>query len=53
MLVRYENGVSLPPLDRLIALAELYDVTPTALLARNAAAVPLLAALLGASDDEL
>ena len=65
--MRYENGQSLPPLDRLIALAELYDVTPAALLARNAVAVPLiaaidraeeeaiasLAALLDASDDGL
>jgi len=65
MIVRYENGVSLPPLDRLMALAELYDVTPAALLARHAAAVSLitaidraeeaalasLAALLDASDD--
>ena len=66
MIVREENGQSLPPLDRLMALADLYELTPAALLARNAVAVPLiavidhaeeaaiarLAALLDASDDE-
>ena len=45
MIVRYENGQPLPPLDRLIALAELYGLTPAALLARNAVAVPLIAAV--------
>jgi hypothetical protein len=35
MIVRYEDGASLPPLDRLIALAELYDLPPAALLART------------------
>jgi hypothetical protein len=45
MIVRYGNGVSLPPLDRLIALAELYGLTPAALLARNAVAIPVIAAL--------
>ncbi len=28
MIVRYENGDLLPPLDRLIALADLYGLTP-------------------------
>ena len=45
MVVRSENGESLPPLDRLIALAELYGLTPAALLARQAAAMPLIAAI--------
>ena len=45
MIVRYENGASLPPLDRLIALAEIYGLTPSALLARHAAAVPIIAAI--------
>jgi transcriptional regulator with XRE-family HTH domain len=45
MIVRYENGDSLPPLDRLIALADLYGLTPAALLAQQAVAVPLIAAI--------
>ena len=53
MIVRYENGVSLPPLDRLIALADLYGLTPAALLARHAAAVPLIAAIDRAEEDAI
>lgn len=45
MIVRYENGESLPPLDRLIALAGIYELTPAALLARHAAAVSIIAAI--------
>ena len=45
MIVRYENGESLPPLDRLIALADIYDLTPAALLARHAAGVSVIAAI--------
>ena len=45
MIVRYENGESLPPLDRLIALADVYGLTPAALLARHAAAVSVIAAI--------
>jgi transcriptional regulator with XRE-family HTH domain len=45
MIVRYENSESLPPLDRLIVLADLYGITPAALLARQAAAVPIIAAI--------
>lgn len=45
MIVRYENGESLPPLDRLIALADLYGLTAAALLARHAAAISLIAAI--------
>jgi transcriptional regulator with XRE-family HTH domain len=45
MIVRYENGDSLPPLDRLIALAGLYGLTPAALLAQQTVAVPLIAAI--------
>jgi transcriptional regulator with XRE-family HTH domain len=51
MIVRYENGESLPPLDRLIALADLYGLTPAALLARHAATVPLIAAIDRAEED--
>jgi transcriptional regulator with XRE-family HTH domain len=45
MIVRYENGESLPPIDRFIALAHIYGLTPAALLARHAAAVPIIAAI--------
>jgi transcriptional regulator with XRE-family HTH domain len=45
MIVRYENSESLPPLDRLIALADVYGLTPAALLARHAAAVSVIAAI--------
>lgn len=45
MIVRYENGESLPPLDRLIALADIYGLTPAALLARHAAGVSVIAAI--------
>lgn len=53
MVVRYENGAALPPLDRLIALADIYGLTPAALLARHAAAVPLIAAIDQAEDGAI
>jgi transcriptional regulator with XRE-family HTH domain len=45
MIVRYENGESLPPLDRLITLADIYGLTPAALLARHAAGITVIAAI--------
>ena len=45
MIVRYENSESLPPLDRLIALADVYGLTPAALLARHAAGISVSAAI--------
>ena len=45
MIVRYENAQSIPPLDRLIALAELYGSTPAALLASTDEAASLIAAI--------
>lgn len=45
MIVRYENSDSLPPLDRLITLADIYGLTPAALLAQQAAAVSIIAAI--------
>jgi transcriptional regulator with XRE-family HTH domain len=53
MIVRYENGESLPPLDRLITLAGLYGLTPAALLAQHAVAVPLIAAIDRADADTI
>jgi transcriptional regulator with XRE-family HTH domain len=43
MIVRYENAQAAPPLERLIALADLYGASPAALLATTDAAMPLLA----------
>src|SRR5687768_14565999 len=45
MIVRYENAQASPPLDRLVALADLYGTTPAALLASSDAAAPLIAAI--------
>lgn len=45
MIVRYENAQSIPPLDRLIALADLYGSTPAALLASTDDAVALIAVI--------
>jgi transcriptional regulator with XRE-family HTH domain len=43
MIVRYENGRALPPLDRLITLALCYGTTPAALLAGTSERMPLIA----------
>jgi transcriptional regulator with XRE-family HTH domain len=45
MIVRYENAQASAPLERLLALADLYGTTPAALLAYTDAAVPLIAAI--------
>jgi transcriptional regulator with XRE-family HTH domain len=45
MLVRYENGQSMPPPDRLAALATIYGTTPAALLAQYEGVMPVLAAI--------
>jgi transcriptional regulator with XRE-family HTH domain len=44
ILVRYENGTTRPPLDRLAALAVAYGTTLAALLAERDELVPLIAA---------
>ena len=53
MIVRYENSESLPPLDRLIALASIYRLTPAALLAQHAVAIPIIAAIDQAEEDTI
>jgi hypothetical protein len=57
MIVRYDNDQSPSPLDRLLALADVYELTPAALLAAidraEAAAIASLAALLHAGDAGL
>ncbi len=45
MIVRYENAQSIPPLERLITLADLYGMTLAALLASTDEAVALIAAI--------
>jgi transcriptional regulator with XRE-family HTH domain len=53
MIVRYENAQAAPPLERLLALADLYGTTPAALLARVDAAAPLIAAIDQSDADTL
>ncbi|WP_322489308.1 helix-turn-helix transcriptional regulator [Chloroflexus sp.] len=45
LLVRYENRVARPPLERLHALAMAYDTTLAALLTERDEAVKLIAAI--------
>lgn len=45
LLVRYENRKTRPPLDRLYALAEAYNTTLAALLAKRDEVVKLIAAI--------
>ncbi len=44
-IVRYENGTTRPPLERLEALAGVYGLTLAALLAETDAAMPLIVEL--------
>ena len=44
-LVQYENGKVLPPLDRLAALAQAYDVPLASLVVSHDALVPLVTML--------
>jgi transcriptional regulator with XRE-family HTH domain len=53
LIVKYENGVLQPPLNRLDALARLYGSTAAALLATEDAAVQLFATLDQASAAQL
>jgi transcriptional regulator with XRE-family HTH domain len=53
MIVRYENAQATPPLERLIALADLYSTTPAALLAHTDAAMPVIAAIDQADETTL
>ncbi|MEN9936546.1 MAG: Helix-turn-helix domain [Chloroflexota bacterium] len=45
MIVRYEGGQSMPPPERLAALAAVYGTTPAALLAQYDGVMPVLAAI--------
>lgn len=45
IIVKYENGTIAPSIDRLQSLAQLFGLTPAALLVEHDAAVPLFAML--------
>jgi transcriptional regulator with XRE-family HTH domain len=45
IIVKYENGTVVPSIDRLQALAQLYGLTPAALLVEHDAAITLFAML--------
>lgn len=52
-LVQYENGNVLPPLDRLAALAQAYDVSLASLLVSQDALAPIVILLERASAAQL
>lgn len=53
LLVRYENSVARPPLERLRALATTYDTTLAALLTERDEVVKLIAAIERADTQTL
>lgn len=53
MIVRYENAQAAPPLERLVALADLYGTTPAALLASTDAVAPVIAVIDRADERTL
>jgi transcriptional regulator with XRE-family HTH domain len=52
-LVQYENGKVLPPLDRLAALAQAYDISLASLVVSDDALIPLVTMLEGASAPQI
>jgi transcriptional regulator with XRE-family HTH domain len=52
-LVQYENGRVLPPLDRLAALAQAYDVPLASLVVSHDALMPVLMILERASASQI
>jgi transcriptional regulator with XRE-family HTH domain len=53
IIVKYENGTIVPSIDRLQSLAQLYGLTPAALLAEQDAAIELFAILDHAEIDQI
>lgn len=53
LIVKYENNAVAPSFDRLQALAQVYRLTPAALLAEQDEAVPLFTALDRASTAQI
>jgi transcriptional regulator with XRE-family HTH domain len=52
-LVQYENGNVLPPLDRLAALAQVYDISLASLMVTNDALIPVVAMLEHATAEQV
>jgi transcriptional regulator with XRE-family HTH domain len=52
-LVQYENGKVLPPLDRLAALAQAYDVPLASLVVSHDALIPVVTLLERADTSQL
>ena len=53
IIVKYENGTIAPSIDRLQSLAQLYGLTPAALLVEHDEAIPLFAMLDRADVSEI
>jgi transcriptional regulator with XRE-family HTH domain len=53
LIVKYENGVVAPSFERLQSLAALYHTSAVALLAERDEAIPLLALLDQATEEEI
>jgi transcriptional regulator with XRE-family HTH domain len=53
IIVRYEQGQVAPPLDRLLALAQLYQVSPAGLLVIDDALLPIVTLLEQATPAQL
>jgi transcriptional regulator with XRE-family HTH domain len=53
IIVKYENGVIVPSIDRLRGLAQLYELSAAALLAKHDEAMPLFAMLDQAGVDAI
>jgi transcriptional regulator with XRE-family HTH domain len=53
LIVKYENGVVAPSFERLQSLAAIYRTSAAALLAERDEAIPLLAVLDQATEEEI
>jgi len=53
LIVKYENGVVAPSFERLQSLAAIYHTSAAALLAERDEAIPLLAVLDQATEEEI
>ena len=53
LIVKYENGVVAPSFERLQSLAAIYHTSAAALLAERDEAIPLLALLDQANEEEI
>jgi transcriptional regulator with XRE-family HTH domain len=53
MIVRYEHGETLPPIERLAALAAIYRVSPASLLLLDEQLMPVLTTLERATPEQI